>query len=116
METGLQRYLEEVQRQLPVLEAFNGFQPSYHLNDIAIRHWDGYWFGKREMFGDTFPHYWSTITAVAFIIMLCVQAYLPIVHGLKTSLRITFVFFSEDDVPLVLIFILIKSMDKGAIL
>jgi hypothetical protein len=20
---------------------------------------DGYWFGKREMFGDTFPHYWS---------------------------------------------------------
>lgn len=66
LETGLQRYLEEVQRQLPVLEAFNGFQPSYHLNDIAIRHWDGYWFGKREMFGDTFPHYWSTITAVAF--------------------------------------------------
>lgn len=65
-ETGIKKYLDEAIRQLPVLEAFNGFQPSYHLNDIAIRHWDGYWFGKKEMFGDTFPHYWSTITAAAF--------------------------------------------------
>lgn len=64
--TGEQKYLDEAKRQLPVMEAFNGFQPNYHLNDIAIRHWDGYWFGKREMFGDTFPHYWSTITATAF--------------------------------------------------
>ena len=64
--TGETRYLDEVKRQLPVLEAFNGFQPSFHLNDIAIRHWDGYWFGKREMFGDTFPHYWSTVTAGVF--------------------------------------------------
>jgi hypothetical protein len=27
---------------------------------------DGYWFGKREMFGDTFPHYWSVLTGEAF--------------------------------------------------
>lgn len=60
------RYLEEVKRQMPVLEAFNGFQPSFHLNEVAIRHWDGYWFGKREMFGDTFPHYWSTITGAVY--------------------------------------------------
>ncbi|MDR2651978.1 MAG: six-hairpin glycosidase, partial [Prevotellaceae bacterium] len=26
----------------------------------------GYWFGKREMFGDVFPHYWSAQTGVAF--------------------------------------------------
>lgn len=64
--TGKPEYLAEVERQLPVVEAFNGFQPSYHLNDIAIRHWDGYWFGKSEMFGDTFPHYWSAISAAAF--------------------------------------------------
>ena len=25
-----------------------------------------YWFGKREMWGDTFPHYWSTLTGAAF--------------------------------------------------
>lgn len=60
------KYLAEVKKQMPVVEAFNGFQPSYHLNDIAIRHWDGHWFGKYELFGDTFPHYWSTVTASVF--------------------------------------------------
>lgn len=30
LETGIQKYLDEVKRQMPVLEAFNGFQPSYH--------------------------------------------------------------------------------------
>ena len=48
------------------MEAFNGRQPSAHLNDIAIRHWDGYWFGKRRCWGDVFPHYWSDITADCF--------------------------------------------------
>ena len=72
LETGNQKYLDEVKRQMPVLEAFNGFQPSYHLNEVAIRHWDGHWFGKRELFGDTFPHYWSTITgAVYYYYALC---------------------------------------------
>lgn len=42
------KYLDEVKRQMPVVEAFNGFQPSYHLNEVGIRHWDGHWFGKRE--------------------------------------------------------------------
>ena len=64
--TKEQKYLNEVKRQIPVVEAFNGFQPSYHLNEVAVRHWDGYWFGKREMFGDTFPHYWSTVTAAVY--------------------------------------------------
>ena len=64
--TGDSCYLRSAQQQMPVLESFNGHQPSYHLSDIAIRHWDGYWFGKREMFGDTFPHYWSCITAAVF--------------------------------------------------
>ena len=66
------KYLDEVKRQMPVVEAFNGFQPSYHLNEVGIRHWDGHWFGKREMFGDTFPHYWSSITgAVYYYYALC---------------------------------------------
>lgn len=64
--TKNQDYLDHLKIQMPVMEAFNGFQPSVHLNDIAIRHWDGYWFGKSEMYGDVFPHYWSTITASAF--------------------------------------------------
>jgi hypothetical protein len=36
------------------------------LNDLAIRHWDDYWFGKLRQYGDTFPYYWQTIAAVAF--------------------------------------------------
>jgi hypothetical protein len=66
LETGTQKYLDEAKRQITVLEAFNGLQPSFHKNDIAIRHWDGYWFGKHEMYGDVFPHYWSVLTGEAF--------------------------------------------------
>jgi len=61
--TGEQRYLDAARRLLPVVEAFGGNQPSYHLNNIAIRHWDGFWFGKHRYWGDTMPHYWSCITA-----------------------------------------------------
>ena len=48
------------------MELFSGLQPDYHLYEVAIRHWDGYWFGKKKMFGDTFPHYWSALTAVVY--------------------------------------------------
>ncbi|MDR3365413.1 MAG: DUF5695 domain-containing protein [Prevotellaceae bacterium] len=64
--TGEKKFLDGATLQLPLLEAFSGLQPSFHLNGIAIRHWDGYWFGKREMWGDVFPHYWSTLSAVAY--------------------------------------------------
>ena len=36
------------------------------MNEVAIRHWDGYWFGKRRCFGDTFPHYWSALSGLAY--------------------------------------------------
>jgi len=74
METKDDKYKKEAQRQMPVLESFGGYQPSFHLNEISNRHWDGYWFGKREMWGDVFPHYWSTLTAVAYYYhSLCFQ-------------------------------------------
>lgn len=64
--TGKQKYLDQVKLHMPLLESFSGFQPSYHLNEIGIRHWDGYWFGKSETWGDTFPHYWSTLTGICY--------------------------------------------------
>lgn len=64
--TGEEKYLEEARRQLQVLELFQGDQPDYHLNQVAIRHWDGYWFGKRKLLGDTFPHYWSVLSGWAY--------------------------------------------------
>lgn len=64
--TGEARWLQAAKPHLALLELFNGRQPDHHLHDIAIRHWDGYWFGKLRLWGDTFPHYWSTLTALAF--------------------------------------------------
>lgn len=64
--TGKKEYLDGATTLMPALEAFNGSQPSHRLHDIAIRHWDGHWFGKRQTYGDVFPHYWSSITAGAF--------------------------------------------------
>jgi hypothetical protein len=64
--TKQQAYLNSARKQMKCLEAFNGQQPDYHLHDIAIRHWDDYWFGKLGLYGDTFPHYWTTLSAVAF--------------------------------------------------
>lgn len=64
--TRERRYLDCAKQLMPALEAFNGSQPHFRLNEIAIRHWDGYWFGKRQTYGDVFPHYWSAITAAAY--------------------------------------------------
>lgn len=64
--TGEQRYLDAAKEQIAVLELFNGIQPDYHLYETAVRHWDGYWFGKYRLYGDTFPHYWSALTGNVF--------------------------------------------------
>ena len=62
------RFLEAARKQLHILEQFNGHQPDAHLNETAIRHWDGFWFGKYKQFGDTFPHYWSALTGNCFLL------------------------------------------------
>jgi hypothetical protein len=64
--TGDAKWLDAARPHLALLELFNGRQPDHHLHEVAIRHWDGYWFGKHQLWGDTFPHYWSTLTAIAF--------------------------------------------------
>ena len=57
------KYLEGAREQISALELFCGRQPDWHLYEVAIRHWDGFWFGKNKLYGDTFPHYWSALTA-----------------------------------------------------
>jgi hypothetical protein len=64
--TGEQHWLDAARPIIACVDAFNGRQPHHRLNDIAIRHWDGFWFGARRLWGDVFPHYWSASTAVAF--------------------------------------------------
>ena len=48
------------------MELFNARQPHYLQYEVAIRHWDGYWFGKKRQYGDTYPHYWSALTGNAY--------------------------------------------------
>ena len=60
------KFLEGAKIQLGVLELFTGIQPDHHLYEVAIRHWDGFWFGKCRQYGDTFPHYWSSLNGIAY--------------------------------------------------
>ena len=58
--------LRDIAPLVDVLCRFSGDQPDYRLNEIPIRHWDEYWFGKRHLYGDTLPHYHSGLTARSF--------------------------------------------------
>ena len=51
---------------LPELEACLGRQPAWCSHDIGLHHWDGFWFGKLKMWGDTLPHDWNGAQAEAF--------------------------------------------------
>ncbi len=61
--TKEERYLHEAEKQFKTAILFSGVQPHYQLYMGAIRHWDGFWFGKKRLYGDTFPHYWSVLSA-----------------------------------------------------
>jgi hypothetical protein len=63
---GEKKYFDGVAVQLPLLESFLGAQPSYHLNDITLSHWDGYWFGKRATWGDVLPHHWCAGAGLSY--------------------------------------------------
>jgi len=85
--TGKDRYLKAARKQLHILEQFNGHQPDAHLNETAIRHWDGFWFGKYKQFGDTFPHYWSGLTGNCFLLYSRLTGNEAYKHRAETSLR-----------------------------
>jgi hypothetical protein len=61
------RYADALRARLPWLLAFAGQQPHVRLRHIAIRHWDGYWFGRYRCWGDTMPHYWTVQSAAALL-------------------------------------------------
>ncbi len=58
--------LPEFNKHFEVLRRFQGNQPHHRMNEIPIRHWDGFWFGKRHLYGDTL-HYWSALSAYAYV-------------------------------------------------
>lgn len=65
--TGGAEFHDAIVERLPWLLAFGGPQPHARLNGVAIRHWDGYWFGTRRQWGDIFPHYWSALTSTVLL-------------------------------------------------
>lgn len=67
--TGDKIYLDNAKLHCENLVRFDSLAPDYHLYEIPIRHWDDYWFGKEQTFGDTFPHYWSVLSGWAYLLM-----------------------------------------------
>jgi hypothetical protein len=65
--SGDPEFIDAIRSRLPWLTAFGGPQPHARLHGIAVRHWDGYWFGQRRQWGDVFPHYWSALTATVLL-------------------------------------------------
>lgn len=63
---GTDQFRTSIDERLKWLQAFEGDQPHARLRHIAIRHWDGFWFGIRRQWGDVFPHYWSVLSAAAY--------------------------------------------------
>lgn len=94
--TGAEKYLDGAVQQLRVLELFNGVQPDYHLNEVAIRHWDGYWFGKGRMYGDTFPHYWSSLSGKLFALYYRISGDIKYRDRAEKSLRASLSLFGAD--------------------
>jgi len=64
--TGDRFIREGALKHLALLECFDGCQPDFRMYGVGLRHWDGYWFGKYELWGDTLPHQWSTLSAYAY--------------------------------------------------
>jgi hypothetical protein len=58
---------QEIVRRLRWLTAFAADQPDARLRHVPVRHWDDYWFGQLRLWGDVFPHYWSTLNAAVFL-------------------------------------------------
>ncbi|MCD8012595.1 MAG: hypothetical protein LUG99_05385 [Lachnospiraceae bacterium] len=93
--SGEERYLKEAEKQLSVLRLFHGRQPNYLQFENAIRHWDGYWFGKHQLLGDTYPHYWSALSGVAFLQYADITADSKYLELARASFRGCLSLFSE---------------------
>ena len=67
--TGEDRYLLEAKKHVKIHDMFVGYQPDARMHAASVHHWDDFWFGKRRLYGDTYPHYWSTAGAMLYAYM-----------------------------------------------
>lgn len=94
--TGEEIYRTEAKKHITILKRFNGHQPSFHLDEIPIRYWDDYWFGKSRIFGDVFPHYWSCLTARSYLDYYRVSGEEEYLKSAERCLRNCLCLFAKD--------------------
>lgn len=94
--SGDEAYVREAKKHIEVLERFNGSQPSYHLSEIPIRYWDDFWFGDSMIMGDTFPHYWSCLTARSFCDYYNVSGEQKYLAAARECMRNCLCLFTDD--------------------
>ena len=63
------KYLELVPEYIKRSNAFFGNQPDFHINKLAVRYWDLYWFGKMKTYGDTQPQWLTCLSAETYDFM-----------------------------------------------
>lgn len=66
MMSGDKKYLKFVLDFIERSNAFFAKQPDFHLNMIAVRYWDLYWFGKSKTYGDSMPQWLSALSAETY--------------------------------------------------
>ena len=67
--SGEKKYLEFIPEYIKKANAFYGLQPDYHINLLAVRYWDLYWFGKSKSYGDSMPQWISALPAETYDFM-----------------------------------------------
>lgn len=94
--TQERKYLDEVFRMLPLIMAITGEQPDFRLNGVQIAHWDGFWFGKSEAWGDSMPQYYTVLSAEAFMRYYELTGDKDFFRKSRTIIESVFSLFFED--------------------
>ncbi len=94
--TGDRHILEGAHKHLALLEGFDGCQPDFRMHGVGLRHWDGFWFGHYELWGDTLPHQWSTLSAYAYYRYYQITSDKTYYHKSIRSLNANLCLFRED--------------------
>lgn len=69
MISGDNKYLEFIPEYIKRAKAFYAHQPDYHINLLAVRYWDLFWFGKSKSYGDSMPQWLSSLPAETYDFM-----------------------------------------------
>lgn len=65
LQSGEPKYLVAARRDVPQLEAYLARQPDCCSGLQNPRYWDGYWFGKSRLYGDTMPQWCGAVVGEA---------------------------------------------------